>query len=177
MALPDDVRAEVVAGAIVVAPSPSAEHQSTLSLVATDLIGLFQRGRGGPGGWWIIPDVDVAFGPHDILRPDLVGWRRDRMPEFPRERPITQRPDWICEILSPSTAARDRGPKRDVYRTAGVPWYWLIDIANRTISVLRLTTEGFVDHQTAGDEGSASLPPFDAVALDLAALFPPAARP
>jgi Uma2 family endonuclease len=173
VALPDDVRAEVVGGAIVVAPSPSAEHQATLSLVATDLIGLFQRGRGGPGGWWIIPDVDVSFGPHDILRPDLVGWRRERMAQFPRDRPIAQRPDWVCEILSPSTAARDRGPKRDIYRAAGVPWYWLIDIANRTISVLRLTSEGFVDHQTAGDEGSASLAPFDAVALDLAAMFPP----
>jgi Uma2 family endonuclease len=79
----------------------------------------------------------------------------------------------VCEILSPSTAVRDRGPKRDIYRTAGVPWYWLVDIANRTISVLRLTSEGFVEHQTAGDEGQAALAPFDAVELELIALFPP----
>jgi hypothetical protein len=73
-----------------------------------------------------------------VLRPDLVGWRRERVPDFPRERPIPHRPDWVCEILSPTTAARDRGPKRDVYRSAGVPRYWLLDVANRTITVLRL---------------------------------------
>jgi Uma2 family endonuclease len=173
VALPEGIRGEVIGGEVVVAPSPSPEHQSSLGLIAADLIGAFQRGRGGPGGWWILPDVDVSFGPHDVLRPDLVGWRRERVPEFPRERPIEHRPDWVCEILSPSTAARDRGQKRDIYRAAGVPWYWLIDTANRTISVLRLTSEGFVDDRTAGDEGTAALPPFDAVELELAALFPP----
>ena len=173
LALPEGMRGELIAGDVVLAPSPTPEHQSTLGLVFADLVGAFQRGRGGPGGWWILPDVDVAFGPHDVLRPDLVGWRRDRVRDFPRERPIPHRPDWVCEILSPSTAARDRGPKRDIYRTAGVPWYWLVDVANRTISVLRLTSEGFVDHQTAGDEGTATLAPFDAVPLELAALFSP----
>jgi Uma2 family endonuclease len=171
--LPEGVRAEVIGGEVIVIPSPTPEHQSSLGIVFADLVGAFQRGRGGPGGWWILPDVDVAFGPHDVLRPDLVGWRRERVPDFPRERPIPHRPDWVCEILSPTTAARDRGPKRDVYRSAGVPWYWLLDVANRTITVLRLTSEGFVDHQTAGDEGSAPLAPFEAVPLDLAAVFPP----
>lgn len=171
VALPDGVRGEIVGGEVLVAPSPSPEHQASLLLVSADLLGAFQRGRGGPGGWRILPDVDVSFGPHDVLRPDIAGWRRDNVPEFPRERPIDQRPDWVCEILSPSTAMRDRGPKRDVYRSAGVPWYWLIDLANRTISVLRLTSEGFVDHQTAGDEGTAALAPFDAIELELSALF------
>lgn len=175
LVLPEGVRGEVIAGDVVVAPSPTPEHQASLGLIFADLAGPFQRGRGGPGGWWILPDVDVAFGPHDVLRPDLAGWRRERVPEFPRERPISARPDWVCEILSPATAARDRGQKRDVYRTSAVPWYWLIDVANRTITVLRLTSEGFVDHQTAGDEGSAGLPPFEAVPLDLAAVFPPRA--
>jgi Uma2 family endonuclease len=174
-ALPEGKRAQIVAGEVVFDPSPSPEHQATLGLVFADLASPFQRGRGGPGGWWILPDVDVAFGPHDVLRPDLSGWRRDHVPEFPRERPISQRPDWICEILSPSTAVRDRGAKRDIYRTAGVPWYWLVDIANRTLTVLRLTGEGYVDHQTAGADGEAALAPFDAVALDLSALFAPKA--
>jgi Uma2 family endonuclease len=103
-ALPEGVRGQVIAGEVLLAPSPSPEHQSSLALLAADLIVAFQRGRGGPGGWWILPDVDVSFGPHDIPRPDLVGWRRERLPEFPRERPIAQRPDWVCEVLSPSTA-------------------------------------------------------------------------
>jgi Uma2 family endonuclease len=171
--LQDGVRGEVIAGEVVVAPSPSPEHQSSLSLIGADLINAFQRGRGGPGGWWILPDVDVSFGQHDILRPDLAGWRCERVPAFPRDRPVTHRPDWVCEILSPGTAVRDRGAKRDIYRAASVPWYWLVDIANRTISVLRWTGEGFVDHQTAGDEGTAALAPFDAVTLELPALFPP----
>lgn len=173
-ALPEGTRAQLIAGEIRVEPAPLPEHQASLLYLASDIMNAFQRGRGGPGGWWILPDVDVAFGAHDVLRPDVTGWRRERVGQLPVERPVASLPDWVCEILSPSTAALDRGKKRDVYCAAGVPWYWQVDIRNRTITVLRLTTEGYVDHQTAGDEGSANLAPFDVVALELAGLFPPA---
>jgi Uma2 family endonuclease len=174
LSLPEDARAEILNGEIVVAPSPTPAHQSTIAEIYAELRGPFQRSRGGPGGWWLIPDVDVEFAPHDVCRPDIAGWRKDRVPNFPLERPIRERPDWLCEGLSPRTALRDQSEKRSIYQGAGVPWYWLVDIANRTLTVLRLIPEGYVVETVVGDSGHAALPPFDAVEMDLASVFPPA---
>jgi Uma2 family endonuclease len=173
-ALPEDARGEVLAGEIVVQPSPTPIHQSTIGEIYAELRGPFQRGRGGPGGWWLIQDVDVEFGPHDICRPDISGWRVERVPAFPADRPVRHRPDWLCEGLSPRTALRDQGDKRAIYQRAGVPWYWLVDPLNRTLSVLRLVADGYVVDRVAGDQGLVALPPFDAVAIDLSSVFPPA---
>lgn len=174
LALPEDVHAEVIGGEVVVSPSASPTHQFTIGELYADLSGPFQRGRGGPGGWWLIQDVDVWFGVHDICRPDISGWQKARVPEFPAERPVRHRPDWLCEGLSPGTARRDQGEKRAIYERAGVPWYWLVDPLNRTITVLRLAAEGYVLHASAGDSGTAALPPFDGAEIDLGAIFPPA---
>ena len=86
---------------------------------------------------------------------------------------MRHRPDWLCEGLSPRTAVQDQGAKRTLYQRAGVPWYWLVDPLNRTLTVLRLTGEGYVVEHVAGDTGNVALPPFDAVAIDLASIFPP----
>ncbi len=174
LALPEGVRGEVVAGELIVAPSPTPMHQSVVGEIYAELRGPFQRGRGGPGGWWLIPDVDVRFGPHDIFRPDISGWRKDNVPDFPSERPVSARPDWICEGLSPNTAVVDQGAKRDTYAKSGVPWYCLVDPTNRTLSVLRLSAEGYVVETVVGDRGGARLAPFGDVEIDLASLFPPA---
>jgi len=175
LALPADVHAEILAGEIVVTPSPTPLHQATVGGVFAELRAPFQRGRGGPGGWWLIQDVDIAFAVHDVLRPDISGWKRERLPSLPTERPISTLPDWVCEGLSPSTAAIDQGTKRSVYQRCAIPWYWIVDPLNRTIAVYRLATDGYVLAATAGDRGSARLPPFDAIELDLEALFPAAA--
>jgi Uma2 family endonuclease len=95
------------------------------------------------------------------------------VPRFPAERPIPERPHWACEALSRSTARRDLGAKRAIYERAGVPWYWVLDVANRELTVFRLTGEGYVVHATAGDDEPARLPPFDEVAIDLRDAFPP----
>lgn len=173
LGLPEGVRAEVIAGELLVQPSPTPEHQYVLSELYAQLTNPFQRGRGGPGGWWFIQDVDVNFGMHDIYRPDISGWRKERVPHFPSTRPVSERPDWLCEGLSPGTALRDQGDKRAIYQKAGVPWYWLADPRNRTITVLRLTSEGYVVDRAVGDNGMATLPPFETVAIDLASIFPP----
>jgi Uma2 family endonuclease len=117
--------------------------------------------------------VDIEFGAHDVCRPDIAGWRRDNVPAFPVELPIRYRPDWLCEALSPGTARRDQGDKRALYQRPGVPWYWQLDPANRTLTVLRLVREGYVVELAAGDSGKLALPPFDAVELDLSAVFSP----
>ena len=107
LALPDDVRAEVLAGEIVVSPSPSARHATVQRTVSRFVGGPFHDddGRGGPGGSWILVEVDVALGRHDIVRPDISGWRRERLPRPAAKRPIEVVPDWVCEVLSPSNAA------------------------------------------------------------------------
>jgi Uma2 family endonuclease len=172
LALPPDVRGELISGEVVVTPSPSPLHQSTVGSVYAEIRSPFERGRGGPGGWWLIPDVDVSFGVHDVLRPDISGWRRERVHSFPTERPISTVPDWVCEGISPGTAARDQGDKRAIYQRAGVSWYWIVDPLNRTLNVYRWSADGYLLHQSVGDQGSARLPPFDAVELDLQLLFP-----
>jgi Uma2 family endonuclease len=172
LAMPAEVRAELIAGDIVVAPSPSPSHQSTVASVYAELRSPFERSRGGPGGWWLIPDVDVAFGTHDVPRPDISGWRREKVPRFPAERPISNTPDWICEGLSPATAARDQGDKRAIYQRTGVGWYWIVDPLNRTLNVYRLTADGYLLDASVGDVGVVRLRPFDAVELDLTSLFP-----
>ena len=174
LTLPEETRGEIIAGEVIVQPSPTPAHQSTVGEIYAELRNPFQRGRGGPGGWWLIPDVDVEFGPHDICRPDVSGWQRDRVPTFPADRPVRQRPDWICEALSPRTAVRDQGDKRAIYQRAQVPWYWVVDPLNRTLSVLRLVEAGYVVDRVAGDQGMVALAPFDAVPIDLASIFPPA---
>ena len=173
LALPDDSRAEILGGEIVVQPSPTPAHQSTIGEIYAELRGPFQRGRGGPGGLWLIQDVDVELGPHDVCRPDISGWRKERLPAFPADRPVRQRPDWLCEGLSPRTAVRDQGEKRALYQRAEIPWYWLVDPQNRTITVLRLVTEGYVVEKVVGDSGKVALPPFAEVEVDLASVFPP----
>jgi Uma2 family endonuclease len=105
-------------------------------MLFSDLSSPFGRGRGGPGGWWLILETDVMLGPHDIVAPDIVGWRRERMPAFPRTRPITLPPDWVCEILSPSRPQRDRVRKADLYLGACIPYYWMLDVEGRTLEAL-----------------------------------------
>src|SRR6187397_2162765 len=110
--LPEDARAEILAGAIITQPAPRPRHSKVQGALRRFLGGPFDDddGFGGPGGWWIFVEVDVKLG-GDVVRPDLSGWRRERLPT-PDVRPIDVAPDWVCEILSESNAAHDRVTKR-----------------------------------------------------------------
>jgi len=170
-ALPDERRAEVIVGVIVEKAAPSYEHGDAQSSLAELLKPPFQRGRGGPGGWWIATEVEIELEPHEVYRPDLVGWRRERVPARPAGRPIRARPDWVAEILSQSNAATDLGPKLFAYQRAAVPRYWIIDPANATITVYRWTREGYVVHLTAGTHERVRAAPFDELELAVGELF------
>jgi Uma2 family endonuclease len=175
LALPEDSRAEVIAGEVVASPSPLPRH-SHVQGSARSFIGVpFQDddGRGGPGGWWIFVEVDVALGPHDIVRPDLAGWRKPRLPRPGAVRPIEVVPDWVCEILSPSTAARDRVHKRALYARAGVPHYWLIDPDARVLEALTLREGVWFEAGVLDDTAIARIPPFEAIELEVGRLFLP----
>jgi Uma2 family endonuclease len=101
----DDGRTyEILGGEIQALPRPLPAHRLAQSLLSGELSPPFQRGRGGPGGWWLVIEPDIRLAPSEIVAPDVAGWRKERMPIFPRTRPIDTTPDWICEILSPSTS-------------------------------------------------------------------------
>ncbi|MBA2542581.1 MAG: Uma2 family endonuclease [Deltaproteobacteria bacterium] len=169
-ALPDKQPAEVIRGAIVEKAAPSYEHGDAQSSLAELLKPPFQRGRGGPGGWWIATEVEIELETHEVYLPDVAGWRRDRV-QRPRGRPIRIRPDWIAEILSKSNAENDLGPKRISYHRAGVPHYWIVDPEHETLTVYRWSSEGYVVHLTAGRRERVRAAPFEDIELQIGQLF------
>ena len=173
LAAPPGLRAEVVGGELITAPRPNPRHGRVQAVMSSELSGPFDLGRGGPGGWWILIEPDVSFGPHDIVSPDLVGWRRERVPEFPDEQPIAIRPDWICEVLSPRTARRDRTAKSDLYLHHGMPHYWLVDPDLRSLEAYEREGGRWVRLGAWTEEDTAAIPPFDAIEIRVGDLFPP----
>lgn len=129
-------------------------------------------GFGGPGGWWTFIEVDIELTVHDVVRPDLSGWRRPRLPE-PDQRPLRIMPDWVCEILSPSTGARDRVTKRQLYARHGIGHYWLVDPVSRTLEALELRNGTWIDAGTFDETATARIAPFEAIELPVGRLFLP----
>ena len=141
LALPEHVVGEIVNGELYVSPRPASAHAVAASTLGMDVGGAYQRGRGGPGGWWIVFEPELHFG-RDVLVPDLAGWRKSRMPEMPSVPFFTLAPDWVCEVLSPGTASLDRVRKMRVYSREGVGHAWLVDPLERTLEVYRLHPDG-----------------------------------
>ena len=100
----------------------------------------------------------------------MAGWRRERMPELP-DGPITIVPDWICEVHSPSTRRYDRTKKRDYYARIGVPYLWLVDLANEEVTVLRLSGGLWQELGIFIGEDVARAEPFELVEFNLAELW------
>lgn len=172
LAYPEDERVEILDGVVVAQASPLPEHNEIVLCVAERLRASFRHGRGGPGGWWILGDIDVRFAPHDVVRPDLVGWRQERLPSPWGKRPVDVVPDWVCEVSSPSTRNHDRGPKMRLFARYGVPHYWLIEPSG---AIEAYTLEGgrwiWINRYELG--AVVRIPPFEAIELPLTELFPP----
>ncbi len=168
-------RFEILAGEIIEKSAPSPEHGLAQRTLGRFIGGPFHddHGRGGPGGWWILTEVQVELAPHEVVCPDLVGWRRERLPKPWGQRPVRVVPDWICEILSPSNERRDRGHKADVYAQSGVPHYWMIPPSERLVEAFALRDGEWVRSGAWGDDAKVRIPPFETIELDTARLFPP----
>jgi hypothetical protein len=168
---PPNMVAEIIRGALHLQPRPAMPHAFAGSSLGGELDGPFQKGRGGPGGWWIVDEPELHLG-DAVLVPDLSGWRRERMPRFPRTPYVTVAPDWVCEILSPSTRALDVGPKRAIYREHGVPWLWLIDPEARSLEAFALRDGVWSEVGTLTGGEEVRMPPFDAIGFPLTVLWP-----
>lgn len=171
--LPGDSRAEIIHGVIIEKASPSAEHGASQAAFSAVLVRRFQRGPGGrwPGGWWFGTEIEVEYETHEVYRHDVVGWRRDRVPHRPSGRTVRTRPDWACELLSPSNAKRDLIDKFQVLHTNGVPHYWIADPLERTLIVHRWEPGGYLVVLTAAAGAVVHAEPFDAVEFRISTLF------
>ena len=168
--VPDHLVAEIVDGELYATPRPALRHALAGSSLGDELVSPFQKGRGGPGGWWILFEPELHFA-SDVLVPDLAGWRRERLPVVPDEAFLTLAPDWVAEILSPSTARLDRVQKLAVYAREHVAHVWLLDPGTRILEVLALEEARWVIQATFGQDERVRAVPFDAVEIDLAQLW------
>jgi Uma2 family endonuclease len=169
---PPNVVAEVIAGVLHTHPRPAPRHSDAASVLGMDLGGAFHRGRGGPGGWWILDEPELHLGADpDIVVPDLAGWRRERLPALPDAAFFTLPPDWVCEVLSPSTARLDRTEKLPVYARERVPHVWLVDPDALTLEVFALDGASYRLVATHGGDRRVRVAPFEAIELELGALW------
>jgi Uma2 family endonuclease len=162
--------AEILDGTLVTSPRPAIPHARAASRLGMDLGGPFDRGRGGPGGWVILFEPELHLR-DDVIVPDFAGWRRTRMPEMPTGAAFELASDWVCEVLSPSTASVDRIVKMSIYAREGVGHVWLLHPIDRTLEAYRLEGGRWVVVGTWGGDAKARIEPFDAVELELAALW------
>jgi Uma2 family endonuclease len=168
--LPDDKIGEIVDGELYASPRPSVPHVLAHSALNSELGAPFHFGRGGPGGWWILVEPELHLA-EDTLVPDLAGWRRERLATMPDAPAITVAPDWVCEILSPSTERLDRVRKLPAYARHGVVHAWLINPRARTLEVYRREGTSWVLVASHADDAIVRAEPFDAIELDLLRLW------
>ncbi|MFM8333883.1 MAG: Uma2 family endonuclease [Candidatus Methylumidiphilus sp.] len=169
-ALPAHVTGEILNGKLYAQPRPKGRHGLAERGLGGNLIAPFDFGRGGPGGWWIIPEPEVHFVRDiEVAVPDLAGWRRESM--VPDDHRFEVVPDWVCEILSPSTAKKDRVEKLPLYARYGVAYVWIVDPLAQTLEAFARRDEGWLLIAALQDDDRVAVPPFDAVAFALADLW------
>ena len=167
---PPTMVAEIIRGTLHLQPRPVPRHARASSALGMELGSPFDRGRGGPGGWWILDEPELHLGA-DVLVPDVAGWRRERMPKLPEAAWFDLAPDWVCEVLSPSTRRLDLTDKRDIYGACGVGHLWLVDPDERTLEAFERRDGAWVLIAAIAAEAEVRIAPFDAVAFPLEALW------
>lgn len=172
-ALPANMVGQIIYGVLHAHPRPAPRHARAAGRTLSELDGPFDRGRGGPGGWVILGEPELHLGPNVVV-PDLAGWRTERLTPFPSAAFIETPPDWICEVLSPSTQAIDRTDKLAVYAEFGVKHCWYVDPIARTLEVLALTAERkWLLAATFKDDDAVTAPPFEVHTFGLDVLWVP----
>lgn len=171
-ALPEGVTGEILFGALHAHPRPTARHGIAGTKLGARLESRFGSvDDGGPGGWVIIDEPELHLGRH-VVGPDMAGWRSERYDTPPTSHIHTTPPDWVCQIVSPSSASRDRGLKRLVYSEAKVRHYWVIDPIQKTLEAFKLTPEGWLLCAASTDADIIRAPLFDAISFSLGSLWP-----
>ena len=168
--VPDGAVAEIVDGELHASPRPAPRHAVAGAVLGGLLVPRFFLGDDGPGGWWVLYEPELHLR-DDVVVPDWAAWRRDRMPALPETPYFSLVPDWVCEVLSPSTASLDRVKKLAVYARERVPFVWLLDPAARTLEVLQLRDGRWVILRTHAGNSVVRAEPFAALELKLELLW------
>jgi Uma2 family endonuclease len=173
LARPDRDRVELVGGELVMKAAPTAEHGRSQGATVGSLRRRFDRKPGGrwPGGWWFATETHVQYPNGAVFCHDLVGWRRDRVPEFPTGFAVNVRPDWVCELLSPRNQKRDFVDKPRTLHAALVPHYWILDAQEKVLMAHRHGHDGYIMVLSAGADETVRAEPFDAIELRVAVLL------
>jgi Uma2 family endonuclease len=172
--VPEHLVAELIDGELFTSPRPSTRHARAQGKLFARISAAYDDGDGGPGGWWIIGEPELHLGA-DVLVPDIAGWRREHVPEFPDVVAVETAPDWICEVASPSTMRLDRFKKLPKYAEHGVDYVWLVDPNNRTLEVFRRSGSRYdVIAAFDDEEPVVRAEPFDEIEFSLGTLWPPA---
>ena len=167
---PPGMVAELIRGALHLQPRPRPKHSRAASALGVKLGGPFDLDSGGPGGWIILDEPELHLGA-EVVVPDLAGWWRERLPTLPDEVGIAVAPDWVCEVLSPTTRTYDLTEKRDVYGEHGVRWLWFVDPLARTLEAFVLRDGVWVLIAALRDDAEVRVAPFDAVGFAMGALW------
>lgn len=171
-ALPETVVGEIINGRLITHPRPAGPHAIAESSLGDELIGPYQKGKGGPGGWWIIIEPEVHFVRDEVVVvPDLAGWHRERMPKPPQGHRFEVVPDWACEILSPSTEKADRAEKMPLYVDYGVGYLWLVNPLEKTLESFELVEGRWTLVGIFKDEDKVKIAPFQEITIALSDLW------
>ena len=170
-ALPSNMVGQILHGVLHAHPRPAPRHARAQHGIQVELDPAFARGRGGPGGWIFLPEPELHLGPHVVV-PDIAGWRRERLPRLPDTAYIETSPDWVCEVLSPSTARIDRTDKLAIYAEFGVGHAWYVDPIAKTLEALALQAGKWLIAATFKDAEPVTAPPFEVHTFALDVLWP-----
>lgn len=170
--LPENMVGELIDGELYASPRPAGPHTNAASGLGFILGPSFHFGRGGPGGWWIFFEPEVHLG-RNVVVPDLAGWRRERMPEIPKNHVFSIVPDWICEVTSPSSGRLDRLKKMPIYARGDVEYAWIVEPEQQTIEAYHRQDDRWTLLNTYGEEPIVRIEPFDAIEIDLTLIWGP----
>lgn len=177
LAMPEDEKAELIAGVIYMMAPASIEHSRTcgaLTAKITTYAESKEKGPDDPDSWVVIPEAWTFYDHDNVFVHDLAAYIQKNMPPASERGPIKTRPVWVCEVLSPSNWINDTEHKRVVLEKHRVPFYWLVDPIRKAIQVFEIKRDGehyqIVKVVYDGD-GVVKLPPFDALELDLRRVF------
>jgi Uma2 family endonuclease len=170
LAVPERLVAEILFGELVTHPRPAPRHARAAGRLYGILHPPFDLGVGGPGGWVFLAEPELHLGEH-IAVSDIAGWRLERLSQLPETAWIETAPDWVCEVLSPSTESYDRGDKRLIYAEAGVTHLWQVNPALKMLEVFELKDGKWLLLDVLGDDAQVSAAPFDAISFPLGLLW------
>jgi Uma2 family endonuclease len=168
--VPDHLVAEIVDGELWTSPRPGPRHARAHTSLSAIIVPPYDHGRGGPGGWQVLIEPELHLG-SDVLVPDLAGWQREHLPRPPETAFFPLAPDWVCEVLSPSTAFLDRAKKLWIYAREGVRHAWILDPIARTLEAFRLSQPDWLLVGTFSGQDHVRPEPFDALDVDLAVVW------